>query len=491
MSKKNKSSVWFRVRRIANRNPRNPRIVQKLRRKFSYISVVALLAFVGISSVIFFSNNFQAQNFSADASGLLGPGFEQSDLSNLPTTATNPSVTSRGGGFTQSGLGAINAVLYNVKDYFKYIAGSLAILYLLIAAVQLVTASDDEAITKGKKSIYWALVALAAVFLTDVIVVAFFEGGKFTGGVPGQSLITITPEGDIQEATLMQNIAQYFLVEARAIFGYIKVLGAAVAILFIFIAGAHMVSAGGNEENIEKEKKYLIHALTAFVTFLMLDNLIFKFIYPASTITGLTSPECVEFLKSGSLTQAAAAGCPSAAQLGQAGSNYILGIVKFFESLIGGIAVFFIVLSGISIIASFGEQERLQKNKKTLLYAGAGLAVVLLSHNLISRFFFVVNPNTGAAQVVTKQGVIELAGVTNFLATFVGVFSVVSIIIAGIIWVANFGSSEIADKAKKIILGAVIGVVLSVSAYAIVNTILSTSSTGETSGTSISIGVSI
>jgi hypothetical protein len=276
-------------------------------------------------------------------------------------------------------------------------------------------------------------------------------------------------------------------------------LGAAVAILFIFIAGVHMVSAGGNEENIEKEKKYLMHAMTAFVTLIMLDNLIFKFIYPASTTTGLNDPVCVEFMtaaaKGGDLTkitqEAAAAGCPSPAELGLAGTNYILGIVKFFESLIGGIAIFFIVLSGVSIIASFGEQEKLQKSKKTLLYAGGGLGVVLLSHNLISRFFFVTNPNTGVAKVVTKQGIIELAGVTNFLATFVGVFSVVSIIIAGVIWVANFGNNEIADKAKKIILGAVVGVVLSVSAYAIVNTVLSTSSTGETSGTSVNVNVSI
>ena len=122
-----------------------------------------------------------------------------------------------------------------------------------------------------------------------------------------------------------------------------------------------------------------------------------------------------------------------------------------------------------------------------ILWSLAGLAVILLADNLVNHFFFAVNSNTGVASVNVAQGLADLAGVTNFIATFVGVFSVISIIIAGMIWVANFGNTEIAEKSKKVILGAVIGVVLSISAYAIVNSITSGNPEGTSGGINIEI----
>ena len=280
-----------------------------------------------------------------------------------------------------------------------------------------------------------------------------------------------------------------------------------------------MISASGNEEKIEKEKKYLMHAITAFVTLLMLETLIFGFIYPSNTgdAEGITDPICVSFMsyvggeiengkhsvdlreqdyydveviaEKYGITEDEADerifDCKTAAELGASGSNQILGIVRFFESLIGGIAIFFIVYSGVSIISSMGNEEQVTKHKKMILWSLAGLAVILLADNLVNHFFFAVNSDTGAASVNVSQGLADLAGVTNFVATFVGVFSVISIIIAGMIWVANFGNTEIAEKSKKVILGAVIGVVLSISAYAIVNSITSGNPEGRGDGINI------
>jgi hypothetical protein len=417
-----------------------------------------------------------AKSTATTTDSFLGSGFENSGLSNFSDKATNPLVDSRGGGFSESGIGSINAALYNAKDYFKYVAGGMAVLWLLIAAFQLVTAADDEGIKKGKTNLTWSIIALSAVFVIDIIVIAFFEGGS--AATPGESLFTIT-NGKITtaETSFVKSIAAYFQTEAKTIFNYLKVITGAIAILFMFLAGVHMISAGGNEESIEKEKKYLMHSLTAFITLIVLDSLIFNFIYPADTTTGLTSPECVEFMKTGNIS-AAPASCRSAMILGQSGTAQIMGVVNFFSSLIGGIAIFFIVYSAINIIASFGNEETVTKHKKTLLWSLGGLAVILLGDTLVRSFIFVVNPSTGAASVDINTGFKVLVGITNFLSTFVGIFSVVAILIAGIFWVANFGNDEIAGKAKKIIVSALMGVVLSIAAYSIVNSLVS-GKTGE------------
>ena len=446
---------------------------------------------------------------------LLGLGFEE--ITGFGEKASNENIENRDEDFTEGGLKTINSVFYNIKNYFKYIAGSVAILYILVAATQIVTATGDEGIQKGKKNLKWSIVGLVTIFAIDVIVVTFFEGGKL--GTPGESLFEVNNAGLVTENTeLFKSIAKYFKENARVFFNYLKTIAGAFAILFIFLAGTHMISAGGNEEKIEKEKKFLMHAITAFVTLLMLDTMIFGFIYPDDK-SGISDPICTEFMNltegtiknethsinlseqkynekiiatNYGITEEEAKrrilNCKTASELGIIGSNQILGIVRFFESLIGGIAIFFIVYSGVSIISSMGNEEQVTKHKKSLLWGLAGLAIIVLAHSLVNYFFFTVNTTTGAASVDTTAGITTLAGVVNFIASFVGVFSVISIIIAGIIWVTNFGNTEIAEKAKKIIIGAIAGVILSVSAYAIVNSITAGNPEGL-SGNIINIGV--
>jgi hypothetical protein len=537
-----KKKALFTIKRIRNRNPRLPRLYRDTGEKIWRLAVVVLLAVVGVASLFMFGGNLEGENLNTqvdaqlleaalepeevddwrlaestreEPNDFLGSGFE--DITKFSGGAKNSTLDRQGDLIKKvGGIGIINAMLYNVKDYFKYVAGGIAILYLIISATHIVTAVGDEGIEKGKKNLKWGIMGLVTIFAIDAMVVTFFEGG---GTTPGGSLFTVDAEGSISENTpLFENISVYFKANAQLIFSYVKTLAGAFAILFIFLAGSHMISAAGNEEKIEKEKKFLIHAITAFVTLLALEQMIFGFIYPDNK-QGVSDPICVEFMNFADgniiagehnvnlmmitaeeseimsrygisedqlaerITQ-----CKSATALGNSGSEQVLGIVRFFESLIGGIAIFFMVYSGVSIISSMGNEELVTKHKKTLIWSLAGLAVIVLSETLVMRFFFIVNSTTGSVSIDSAVGLASLAGVTNFIATLVGIFSVISIIVAGMLWVANFGNTEIADKSKKVILGAILGVILSISAYAIVNSITLGNSEGE-GGSEITIEI--
>ncbi|MFH0776548.1 MAG: pilin, partial [Patescibacteria group bacterium] len=240
----------FTIRRIANRNPRLPRIYRAAQQKVWRLAMVFFLAVAGIASLFFFQGQLESTNlnsrldarfFQADSTALLGSGFET--ITGFGGTAYNTGVAAKGLNFSSGGIGVINAALYNIKDYFKYIAGSIAILYLIVSALQIIVSMKKEGIDKGKKNLYWSVFALVIIFAIDTMVTAFFEGG---GGAPGQSLFSVSALGiPVERISLFQNIAYYFQINARVIFSYLQTLAGAFAILFIFLAGAQMVMAGG------------------------------------------------------------------------------------------------------------------------------------------------------------------------------------------------------------------------------------------------------
>ncbi|MCF7845719.1 MAG: hypothetical protein K9L85_00600 [Candidatus Peribacteraceae bacterium] len=82
-----------------------------------------------------------------------------------------------------------------------------------------------------------------------------------------------------------------------------------------------------------------------------------------------------------------------------------------------------------------------------------------------------------------------ITGWTNFVLPFVGVIAIAAIIYAGFLYLTAAGNEEQTKKAKNIIMWVVIGIILIFSAYAIVNSLLSTNSSSGGSGTSVGINI--
>lgn len=62
--------------------------------------------------------------------------------------------------------------------------------------------------------------------------------------------------------------------------------------------------------------------------------------------------------------------------------------------------------------------------------------------------------------------------VINFFLTFLGLLAVIMVIYGGFLYVSSAGNEENVNKAKKILLYAVIGIVVIIASFALVNTIL-------------------
>ncbi len=78
-------------------------------------------------------------------------------------------------------------------------------------------------------------------------------------------------------------------------------------------------------------------------------------------------------------------GTPDALSGGDARS-IIIRIMTFVLDFLALIAVVFIIVAGIRLIVSQGEEEQKNKAKKTILYVVAGLIVVLFARVIVSFF---------------------------------------------------------------------------------------------------------
>lgn len=62
--------------------------------------------------------------------------------------------------------------------------------------------------------------------------------------------------------------------------------------------------------------------------------------------------------------------------------------------------------------------------------------------------------------------------IINFFLTFLGLLAVIMVIYGGFLYVSSAGNEENVNKAKKILLYAVIGIVVIIVSFALVNTLL-------------------
>ena len=71
----------------------------------------------------------------------------------------------------------------------------------------------------------------------------------------------------------------------------------------------------------------------------------------------------------------------------------------------------------------------------------------------------------------------EIALIFTNAADVIGVFlssiALLMFIIGGLLWIFSAGVTERVEKGKKIMLGAALGIIITISAYALVNTVLS------------------
>ncbi|PKL36514.1 hypothetical protein CVV38_01250 [Candidatus Peregrinibacteria bacterium HGW-Peregrinibacteria-1] len=89
------------------------------------------------------------------------------------------------------------------------------------------------------------------------------------------------------------------------------------------------------------------------------------------------------------------------------------------------------------------------------------------------------NDNILGGETSLRQVVLNIV---NFALGFLGLLAVIMIIYAGFLYVTAAGNQENVDNAKKIIMYAIIGIIIILISFAIVNTVLVATESTDTVG---------
>jgi len=236
----------------------------------------------------------------------------------------------------------------------------------------------------------------------------------------------------------------------------VRVIMAAVGVSLIVLYGFQLVILGRDEETVSRSKRALIWGIIGLALISISASLSEVFNFSDGSFLG--SEESI---------------------IERAGifDDRVTLIIVFLKYILGSIAVFTIVRSGMVMITSGGNEENVTREKKNLIGGFVAIFFVIIGDLVVKKVLFNVTSNTNDNMAVVSidanAGVAEIVAITNFMVTFVGPLMVLGMVGGGLMYAMAGGDEEKAGKAKKILMNSIIGALIIYGAFAIVTTVIS------------------
>jgi len=137
----------------------------------------------------------------------------------------------------------------------------------------------------------------------------------------------------------------------------------------------------------------------------------------------------------------------------------IVSVSNFIIEMSAGIFVLMIVIAGVRMVTTQGEQGAFDKAKHLLAINCGGVVLMLIAAAIVNGVAY------SDASIINE----ELKGIALFLLTLMGFLCVVALIVAGVYLVVSIEDS-LRDKAKKIVIGTLTTLIIIFALYALIIT---------------------
>lgn len=317
---------------------------------------------------------------------------------------------------------------------------------------------------KNKKLIIFEICKSFAIFLVIAVTLlnvrmAFAEGEKdappeagYVGSVldkiGGQSKLPDFASGHA-DATYEPGASRISSAILYAVDLFKYLLGS-IAVIVIIMSGIRLITSVKNVEEVaNKQKEHLKYAIFGLAVVLMADALVKQVFFG----------EAGEVYRSEADIKLAA----------ERGNDHIRGLYSLISMVIGALAVLMIVIAGFRMVVGAGKEEANTSAKKQITWAIIGLMLVGVSEVAVKNILF---PSNGGKLPDVNAANLQIIQITNFISGFVATIAVAMFMYGGYLYVVDFGKEEQAGKAKKVFTGAIIGLLLAMGAFALVNTVI-------------------
>ncbi len=145
--------------------------------------------------------------------------------------------------------------------------------------------------------------------------------------------------------------------------------------------------------------------------------------------------------------------------------NALLGVVAF-------ISLIFIIIGAVMYMLSAGNEQNIERAKKTITGAVVGLAIAAAAPTFLKEIKKILGgaSGTNADDIVNKAYTLKdiAINVLNFLLAVTGIVAIIGLIVGAIFYLTSYGDEERMEKGKKILVASIIGIVIAFSSLVIV-----------------------
>jgi hypothetical protein len=232
----------------------------------------------------------------------------------------------------------------------------------------------------------------------------------------------------------------------RSVISIVNVIVGVFALIFLAVVAIRFIFADGDDESLKTAKIQAAWVILGLAVISVAEFVAFTLLDPAREAVDplLESERVIDAL-----------------------GDKVEQIIDYIEIVITGVMLVYLGLSGYSLItAADGGDERLEEEKKFLKTFFLGAALILLAES-ISLVFSNRHPQDGIF-----KGTNEVLGLINYALTFLGGAAFVMLILAAFYFVTSFGNEEQMGRAKKLMIGCVLGIIVAISSYALVTVVI-------------------
>lgn len=322
---------------------------------------LVVMAFALTINSIAFAAVASAAN-PADTTGALEEVFKGTGLFD-PTSRTHDLSS------VEPGADIITSTIFIVIDFIKYLVGAIAVLYIIISGIKLITAGKkiDEVSEKEKETVKFLIYGLILIITADELVTRVFFGDY------GECLASASNAKDCAKVggSLIEGI--YNLILA--------VIGA-IALFTLVLSAFKIITAYGNEETIATQKKNIAAAIAGILISAVGEFVVKGIIFPEGGAKGIDV---------------------AAAQ------KLVFNFTNFIAAFIGAAAFCMLFYGGIKYVLSFGNEEETGKAKKIIISAAIGVVVAFSAYAVI-RTISSIGPSTSINLPTALPGISGGAG---------------------------------------------------------------------------------
>lgn len=221
----------------------------------------------------------------------------------------------------------------------RLLIGAVALIFGTLFGLQFIfSQGNSESVSKAGKNFLWLITGFIIIMVAENIANLF------------------NPETATSEQLIDFEAGRDQL---RDIANYLRwLIGSAIA-LYMTISGIRMITAGGNEETINKQKSSLVSSGIGILVLLLAGNIV-DAIYVVESPTVIRAAESTRIV------------------------SEIGGLIRLILAFLAPLAVVFTIFSGYLYLVSFGNEEQLNQAKRMLAGGITGIIIIYSAFAIVN-----------------------------------------------------------------------------------------------------------